>query len=217
MSIRSTDRLDERKLMAMIKAGDVAAFEVFYDRYCASARRVALSICREEGAADEVVQNAFMSIWKNRAAYREGRDSLVAWLLTAVRHRSIDMIRANGARARGLARAGALESRSLDGDLADLAVKRDAADRIRTLLGMLPDNQQEVITLAFYGGLSHSQIAAHLNVPIGTVKSRMRLGLHKLRPEVARIVGRAEQSQMQHATVLSQSQSQPESGGGLLT
>lgn len=175
---------DDDLLMSQVKGGSVDAFEELYDRYSARAYRVARSICQDQGRAEDAVQEAFLSIWKSRMAFRPQRGTLAAWLLTTVRYRAIDGARRDHRHAGRRADEHTLAAYPAPGALVDQVASRDEADRLRMLLNILPETQREVITLAFYGELTHTEIATALRLPTGTVKGRMRLGLHKLREAI---------------------------------
>jgi RNA polymerase sigma-70 factor (ECF subfamily) len=178
--------LSDGQLMVEIEAESVDALEQLYDRYSARAYRLALSICRDGGHAEDAVQNAFVSIWKNPGTYQEQRGTVSTWLLTIVRHRTIDIVRRNSARVARAAPEDRLETFGVPGDARDQLGALEQAERMNALLDRLPDAQHEVITLAFYGGLTHTEIAEQLGLPAGTVKGQMRLGLHKLRAAMQR-------------------------------
>ena len=167
--------------MARVQDDDADAFEQFYDRYCARAHGVARAICHQPGAAEEAVQEGFISIWCNRASYEPGRGELSAWTLGIVRNRAIDVIRRHAKHDQRREDTEGLERMPAAVDVDGEALAADDARRLRCLLAALPAAQREVITLAFYGQLSHSEIAARLGLPTGTVKGRMRLGLQRLR------------------------------------
>lgn len=169
-------------MMARVQAGSAAAFGELYDSYCDRAYSLAVRICRDRGRAEDAAQSAFLAIWHSRASYREDRGSVGAWVMTIVHHRAIDIVRAD--HATRIAAADALACVPAAGDTAVQGEANIEADHIRGLLANLPHPQHEVIALAFYGGLSHTEIAAHLGIPNGTVKSRMRLGLQKLRVQL---------------------------------
>jgi RNA polymerase sigma-70 factor (ECF subfamily) len=171
-------------LMAQVKGGSVDAFEGLYDRYSARAYRVAWSVCHNQGHAEDAVQEVFLSIWKRRMAYQPQRGTVAAWLLTAVRHRAIDVVRRDHKHASRRASEHTFAVHRTPGALADQVANRDEAERFRALLTRLPDAQCEVITLAFYGELTHTEIATALDLPTGVVKGRMRLGLQKLRTNI---------------------------------
>ena len=172
--------LTDGELMARVSAGSVDSFVDLYDRYYERAYRVARSVCHDDGRAQEVVQDGFLSVWNSRANYRSQQGTVAAWVMTVVRYRAIDAARSNQRHASRRASDDQPITRSAGEDPCETAIKRDEAQRIQASLATLPDAQAEVITLAYYGQLSHTEIAAHLGVPRGTVKGRMRLGLQKL-------------------------------------
>ena len=163
------------------------SFVDLYDRYCERAYRVARVVCRDDGRAEEAVQDGFLSVWNSRTDYRPEQGSVAAWLLTVVRYRAIDIARSNDRHASRRASDDQLERRSSVEEPFKTAVKRDDAQRLQASLAMLPDAQAEVITLAYYGQLTHTEIAAHLGLPAGTVKGRMRLGLQKLKADITQV------------------------------
>jgi RNA polymerase sigma-70 factor (ECF subfamily) len=180
--------LTDGELMAKVSAGSMDSFVDLYDRYCERAYRVAQAVCRDDGRAQEAVQEGFLALWSSRASYRPQQGTVAAWLLTVVRYRAIDIARSNHRHASRRARDDqTVEVCSDDGPL-ETVVRRDDAQRLVVSLDLLPDAQAEVITLAYYGQLSHTEIAAHLHLPTGTVKSRMRLGLQKLQADVNLVV-----------------------------
>ncbi len=166
--------------MAKVSAGSVKSFAELYDRYYDRAYRVARSVCHDDGRAQEVVQDGLLSVWNSRTNYRSQEGTVAAWVLTVVRYRAIDAARSNHRHASRRASDDQLITQSAGEDPSETAIKRDDAQRVQASLATLPDAQAEVITLAYYGQLSHTEIAAHLGVPRGTVKGRMRLGLQKL-------------------------------------
>jgi RNA polymerase sigma-70 factor (ECF subfamily) len=137
--------------------------------------------------AEEAVQEAFGSIWKTRATYKPQIGTVAPWVLTVVRYRAIDIARSNGRHVANQTSDDVLHTIRVPDSVADeVAGGAQARDLLR-LLAELPDAQREVITLAFYGQLTHSEIAAHLGLPAGTVKGRMRLGLQRLRGDIQRV------------------------------
>jgi RNA polymerase sigma-70 factor (ECF subfamily) len=172
---------DDGGLMAAVTAGRPEAFGELFDRYGDRAYRVALSVCRDSDRAQDAVQEGFLSVWKSRDSYRPEHGTVAAWLLTVVRHRAIDVARSSGRHSARRDSDDQLEARAAPSDVGESVIMRDDADRLRASLATLPDAQAEVITLAFYGQLSHTEIAAQLGLPAGTVKGRMRLGLQRLR------------------------------------
>ncbi len=176
---------DDELLLAKIATGSADALGELYDRYGDQAYRVARSVCRDDARAEDAVQEAFISIWKSGATFRPYRGTVAAWVLTLVRYRAIDVARSHGATAARRVGDSWMDERPAPDDVAAHVIAREHATRLHGLLDRLPDAQREVITLAFYGQLSHSEIAAQLGVPTGTVKGRMRLGLEKLRAGIA--------------------------------
>ncbi len=172
--------------MARVKGNCTAAFEVLYHRYGDRAYRVARSVCRDDGRAQDAVQEAFISVWRSRASY-EDRGNVSAWVLTMVRHRAVDAARRNGPHGAHRASEDMLQTVLAADRVAEQVADRAQARDLLNLLAQLPDAQREAITLAFYGQLTHTEIAAHLELPLGTVKGRIRLGIERLRGEVARI------------------------------
>lgn len=171
---------DER-LLSRIQAGDDQALSELYDRRCFQAYRVAFAVCRDRGWAEEAVQEAFLSVWREPAGYRSERGVVGAWLMTIVRHRAIDVMRRNEKHSSRRAGSENLDGRPAADDVSADVIGAAEGDRLRGLLAQLPDAQQEVISLAYFGQLSHTEIALQLQLPPGTVKGRLRLGMQKLR------------------------------------
>jgi RNA polymerase sigma-70 factor (ECF subfamily) len=184
---RSPERLADEELAALVDAKDPAAFEVFYDRHGGAAYSLALRIVGDRQLAEDVIQEAFLSMWRSSARYDPARGSVRSWTLGVVRNRAIDALRRSSGPAPKLDfdDAALLEAQAAPERTESEAIRRDAAARVRGAVGRLPREQSEVITLAYFGGFSHSEIASMLNTPLGTVKGRMRLGLEKLRASLA--------------------------------
>jgi len=172
--------------MAAVKAGSENAFGVLYDRYHERAYRVARSVCRDSGRAEEAVQETFTAIWKTRTTYRSEAGKVAPWVLTVARHRSIDVARRNGRDAARQTTDEMLDTVGALSGVHEQVAARAARRHLLALLAELPAAQREVITLSFYGELSHTEIAAYLDLPAGTVKGRMRLGLQRLRGNLHR-------------------------------
>jgi RNA polymerase sigma-70 factor, ECF subfamily len=175
-------------LMVRAQADDGDAFAELYDRHSARAFRVARAVCRDAGQAEDAVQEGFLAIWRSRATYRDGVASFQAWAMMIVRNRAIDSVRSSATRPQLQATAENGDRPQTEVDptsTQDAVTTRSERDAMLTSLRLLPDPQAEVIVLAFYGELSHSEIATQLDLPPGTVKGRMRLGLEKLRREMS--------------------------------
>ena len=181
------ERLADEELMPLIGAKDATAFEVIYDRHGGVAYSLAYRVVGERGAAEDVVQEAFISIWRSGARYDPTRGSVRSWMLGIVRNRAIDVLRSKAGRAPKLDfdDESVLEQRQAE-ELTEVeALQRETAREVRGVLEELPGDQSKVIELAYFGGFSHSEIARMLGVPLGTVKGRMRLGLEKIRGQLA--------------------------------
>ena len=197
---RKTAACDDSWLISEVDAGSVEAFAELDDRFCHRAYAVAFSVCRDEGRAQDAVQEAFLSLWKSPSSYRHQRGTVAAWLMAVVRHRAIDLVRRHGNNVARWASDDQLSRRPALGDVSETVLQQDSADHLRHSLVMLSDEQREVITLAYYGQLSHTEIAAQLGIPSGTVKGRMRLGLQKLRTTTTN--QRRRESNRQPASVM---------------
>ena len=187
MRASKAERLADEELMPLIGDKDPGAFEVFYDRHGGVAYSLAYRIVGERGAAEDVTQEAFISIWRSGARYDKARGSVRTWMLGIVRNRAIDFLRSKAGRAPKLDfdDDSILEHRPAE-ELTDTeALRRETAEEVRGALDELPGEQAKVIQMAYFGGFSHSEIAGMLDVPLGTVKGRMRLGLEKIRGELA--------------------------------
>jgi RNA polymerase sigma-70 factor (ECF subfamily) len=173
--------------MPLIGRKDPEAFEVLYDRHGGAAYSLAYRIVGERAAAEEVTQEAFISVWRSGARFDAARGSVRSWLLSVVRNRAIDFLRSRAGKAPKLDfdDEGALEQRPAAERTEEEALRRETASELRGALGRLPGEQSKVIELAYFGGFSHSEIAEILGLPMGTVKGRMRLGLEKIRGELA--------------------------------
>jgi RNA polymerase sigma-70 factor (ECF subfamily) len=187
MPASKAERLADEELMPLIGDKDPGAFEVFYDRHGGVAYSLAYRIVGERGAAEDVTQEAFISIWRSGARYDAARGSVRTWMLGIVRNRAIDALRskASGAPKLNFDDDSILEHRPAPERTESEALRRETAAEVRGALDELPGEQSKVIELAYFGGFSHSEIAGMLGVPLGTVKGRMRLGLEKIRGELA--------------------------------
>ena len=179
----TTAKLDDEELLTLVGERDQVAFEAFYDRYERQAFSLAYRIIGERSAAEDTVQEGFLSIWKSGERYDSTRGSAGAWALGIVRNRAIDALRSRASRTPTLDSDddGILESRPGEDRTDELAFRRETQREVQEVIAGLPDKQSKVIKLAFFGGFSQSEISEMLELPLGTVKGRMRLGLEKLR------------------------------------
>ncbi|MEQ8834766.1 MAG: sigma-70 family RNA polymerase sigma factor [Miltoncostaeaceae bacterium] len=172
----------DEDLLARVERGDADAFEVIYERHSRVAYSLAYRLLGDRQAAEDLVQDAFLSAWRNATAYSPMRGSVRTWLLSILHNRGIDKLRTSSAMNRRQEALEAMELRRPPApDAATEGMERAMADTVRREMGTLPPEQVEVLTLAYYGGFTHQEIAEILQVPLGTVKSRMRLGLDRLR------------------------------------
>lgn len=174
------DEPSDEELLRRVASHDVDALTALYDRHRSVAYAVALRVTRSVPAAEDAVQEAFLGLWRNRSGFDPGRGSGRSWLLAVVHHRAIDLLRRRRA-SDPLPEAGASTPEALVAPdvWPEVAGRLDAA-AIREALAGLSDVQREAIELAYWGGLSQSEIAARTAVPLGTVKGRLRLGLMAL-------------------------------------
>jgi RNA polymerase sigma-70 factor, ECF subfamily len=172
----------DEELMQLVHEGDSGAFEVIFDRHGDAAFSLAYRMCGRRATAEDVVQEAFVSLWRSGARYDRARGSVRSWVLSVVHNRAIDAFRRDAARtSRDVSDEGLAERVAAQERTEAEVERRDEAQQVRNALGELPAEQRQVIELAFFGGFSHTQIAEMLKLPAGTVKGRMRLGLTKLR------------------------------------
>ena len=174
--------------MRLVADKDAVAFELYFDRHAGAAFSLAYRIVGDRALAEDVTQEAFLSIWRNRTRYDPTRGAVRAWTLGIVRHRAIDALRRRAVspapgyqdELEALLQQPAVERTDAE------VIRRESARELRGALRALPSEQAQVIELAYYGGFTQTEIAEMLTVPLGTVKGRMRLGLEKIRGEIAR-------------------------------
>ena len=178
--------LADEDLMQIARHGDARAFEVIYERHAQAAFSLAYRIMGTRGGAEDVTQEAFLSIWRSGERYDRQRGSVRTWVLGIVHHRGIDALRRATVHDRRRAGDEGIEERFEAPDRTDVEVaRREEAVTVRAALGGLPADQVQVIELAYFGGFTHTEIAQMLGAPVGTVKGRMRLGLKKMRERLA--------------------------------
>ena len=171
----------DRAVLELVTDGQLDALQELYDRYRTMAYSIALRITTDPSLAEDVVQDAFLGVWRNASRYVEGRGSVKTWLLSIVHHRAIDAIR----RRRPTSELPPVETAlpaalTLPDVWAEVSASLDA-DTVRVALEALSDVQREALELAYFGGLTQGEISERTGAPLGTVKSRMRLGLLAMR------------------------------------
>ncbi len=178
--------LADEEVMQLVQEGKPRAFELLYDRHGGAAFSLAYRMVGNRVTAEDITQEAFLSIWRSRLRYDQARGSVRTWVLGIVHNRAVDALRRNTVHDRRRDTLEGVEERHEAKERTDVEVaRREEARSIRTALDTLPDEQRKTIELAYFGGFSHSQIAELLNEPIGTVKGRMRLGLDKMRRQLS--------------------------------
>jgi RNA polymerase sigma-70 factor (ECF subfamily) len=184
VSVTSLSDCTDEELMNRLQRQDVKALDVLYQRHHRLALALAYRIVGERETAEEIVQEAFLSAWRQAASFRVDRGGARGWFFSIVRHRSIDRLR----RARNLGSSTGLTDMLVDDrtpdvwQVADMNLRRE---RIVAALATLPSEQREAIELAYYGGLTHQEISLQTGIPLGTVKGRTRLAMEKLRVALA--------------------------------
>jgi RNA polymerase sigma-70 factor (ECF subfamily) len=181
--------LADEEVMQLVGEGNPRAFELLFDRHGGAAFSLAYRMVGDRVAAEDISQEAFLSIWRSRMRYDSGRGSVRTWVLGIVHNRAIDALRRGASYERRREDLEGVEERFEAPERTDVeAARREEAGNVRSALDTLPIDQRRTIELAYFGGFSHSQIAELLDEPIGTIKGRMRLGLGKLRDQLADLV-----------------------------
>jgi RNA polymerase sigma-70 factor (ECF subfamily) len=174
--------LADEDLMQLVRQGEAIAFEIIYERHSSAAFSLAYRMTGKRSIAEDVVQEAFLSLWRSGARYDRTRGSVRTWTLGIVHNRAIDALRRGIVHDRRRASDEGLEERFEAPENTEVEVaRRDESREIRDAMSDLPREQSQVIELAYFGGFTHTEIASMLGAPIGTIKGRMRLGLAKMR------------------------------------
>jgi RNA polymerase sigma-70 factor (ECF subfamily) len=178
----------DRELVHRIGRGDDEAFRDLFGRYAPSALALARRIVRQPFLAEEIVQEAYLAVWRNPSAYDQRRGSVRAWLMGMVHHRAVDAVRREETQRRRVEDARASDPIVVDDPADEVAREVDVPHErraIRAALDELPAEQRQVIELMYFDGLSQSTISERLGLPLGTVKSRTLLGMRRLRASMA--------------------------------
>jgi RNA polymerase sigma factor (sigma-70 family) len=181
LSPGSEQEMDDTALWQGLARQDITALEALYDRYGGLAYGFAYRIVQDQQSAEDVVQESFHQVWRYAASYQPSRGSLRSWLLGVVHHRAIDVVRRRSVRPQTVSLASSTFDLPGTTDTWSEVGRRLTRDTLRRAMLHLSPEQREAIELAFFQGYTHVQIADQLGVPLGTVKGRIRLGLHHLR------------------------------------
>jgi RNA polymerase sigma factor (sigma-70 family) len=176
---RTLAHLSDEALVALVERGEEDALAELYDRYGRTAYGLALRMLRDGSLAEDAVQEAFLTVWRNASTFVPERAKASTWILTIVHHRAVDLVRREERR-----RADPLEPAEAAvgaGSVDEEMWLRLQRERVQDALRKLPDQQREALELAYYGGFTQSELAARLGQPLGTIKSRMFAGLSRLR------------------------------------
>jgi RNA polymerase sigma-70 factor (ECF subfamily) len=170
------DALSDAQLVIALCAGDEQAMAKLYDRYSSLVYSIALRVLGDTGAAEDIMQNVFMQLWRNPVAFDTSRGSLPAWLVVIARHRAIDQLRKRRPETDLLD-----ITISTSSDLASATDRQRSLDKVRQVMAEMPPAQRSNLEMAFFEGLTHSEIAEKTGEPLGTIKTRIRTGLVVLR------------------------------------
>jgi len=167
----------DQELLSMMATGDSSAFGVFFDRYASRVLGLLVKFVRRREDAEDLLQTTFCEAWRRALAFDATRSRCDFWLLLIARSRALDHLRSR----RPAAELTAVLEPARDHDLTGGLERVEASDRLHEALQRLPEEQRRAIELAFFAGLTHEQIAGKLEAPLGTIKTRIRLGMNRLR------------------------------------
>ena len=173
--------LADEDLISLAGSGDAGAFAVLYDRHSRATYSLAYRMMGERQAAEDLVQDAFLKVWRAAGSYRSERGSVRTWILSIAHNRGIDQLRSTASRRRTQEKVVLVTPTSQSDEAFKEAWQTSQRDRVRAALSQLPSEQAKVLELAYFSGYTHVEIAELLDVPLGTVKGRMRLGLKKIK------------------------------------
>jgi RNA polymerase sigma factor (sigma-70 family) len=184
---RPEDAAADADVMRRIRAGDRTAIDDLYERFRRPAFALARRILGDDALAEDVLQEVFLSVWRDPAAFDRGRGSVASWLLAVVHHKAVDVVRREESQRRRQTLAEedlALSAPTATRDVEEEAWSRVVAEQVRRALSGLSSGQREALTLAYYGGYTQREVAALTGIPLGTVKTRMLAGMRRLREEL---------------------------------
>ena len=173
--------LADEDLISLVGDGDDEAFALLYDRHSRAAYSLAYRLMNGRQAAEDLLQDSFIKVWRSAGGYQAGRGSVRTWILSIVRNRAIDQFRSDASRRRTREEVEASTPTSYPSEAFAETWRNTQQEQMREVLKMLPQEQLRILELAYFSGYTHVEIAERLSLPLGTVKGRMRLGLEKLR------------------------------------
>ena len=179
--ISHTESGDEKELMNRIKAKDTVAFGQLYDQYKSLLYGMIVSIVKGREEAEDVLQEVFLRIWEKAHLFDADRGHVYSWIVTLTRNQAIDRIRSKGYQTQPKDGESPAILQETNFDPLETTIFSDRSELVKKALNEIPAEQQEVIRIAYYRGMSQPEIAEHLNLPLGTVKTRTRLGMIKLK------------------------------------
>jgi RNA polymerase sigma-70 factor (ECF subfamily) len=182
VAVRDLEDARDRDLVRRVEAGDEEAFRSLFRRYGPMAKGLAARVVRQAALTEEIVQEAFLALWRSPGSYREDRGTFRAWLMSTVHHRAVDAVRREEAHRR---RSQTVEAEEVQPDIGqqvvDVSEQAEWRGRVRTALDAIPPEQRRVLELMYFDGKSQTTISSELSLPLGTVKSRTLLGMRRLR------------------------------------
>jgi RNA polymerase sigma-70 factor, ECF subfamily len=173
--------LADEDLISLVQTRDAEAIATLYDRHSRAAFSLAYRMMGERQAAEDLTQESFLKLWRGAASYRSERGSVRTWLLSIVHNRGIDQLRSMASRRRTQEKVELSAPKSEASEAFEKSWRNSQRDQVRQAMKALPQEQLKVLELAYFSGYTHVEIAQLLEVPLGTVKGRMRLGLQKIR------------------------------------
>ena len=173
--------LADEDLISLVENDDPRAFAVLYDRHGRPAYSLAYRMMGQRQAAEDLVQEVFLRVWRSTGSYRAERGSVRTWILSIVHHRGVDLLRSTASRRRTQDKVEASAETAQPSEAFSEAWRNSRRDEVRQALETLPSEQLKVLELAYFSGYTHVEIAELLDLPLGTVKGRMRLGLKKIK------------------------------------
>jgi len=187
MVVRSLDDARDREMVRRVVAGDESAFRDLFRRYGPMAKALAMRVVRQAHLAEEIVQEAFLALWREPGSYQEDRGSVRSWLLAAVHHRAVDTVRREESQRRRTQAAApdVVDLPDVGQQVVEETYAARSRQRVREALQEIPEEQRRVLDLMYFQGKTQSTIASELSLPLGTVKSRALLAMRRLRAMLA--------------------------------